>query len=108
MTLPLMTSAYDAYTSGVKLVLILRKHDTKSDTVRHMRSRLLPVGSTIVGLSVDSCSNLSEWKSLIPCIAEKLEHFNSRDTGEVIYLRQGERFTHTYNKDEFESMIGAL
>ena len=91
-------------------MLILTKNAEKSENVKNLRQRLLPLGSTIVGINVEKCENLDNWKETIPYLSEKIEDFNLRadSSPENIYLRQGQRFTHSCDKDEFENIISEL
>ncbi|CAG7836894.1 unnamed protein product [Allacma fusca] len=123
MSLPLMTSAYQAYSEGTKLILVMKKSDVSSNIVKHLRNRLLPLGSTMhlrnrllplgstmVVLDNEKISANDQWKTLIPCLVEKLEEFNnsSNNSNEAIYLKQGKSFTHTYSGDEFADLINTL
>jgi len=109
MSLPLMTAAFQALTTGPNVVLILRDGDVESDTLKQIRSRLLPLGSTVIGVNITAAeTNLSDWMSMLPYFSEKLEHFSSHKTDEIVYLKQGKKFTHSYNKSDFESLINAL
>ena len=106
----MMTTAYASYSAGAKLLLVLTKNTENSENVKNLRQRLLPLGSTILGLNVEKCTNLDDWKDAIPYLAEKIEDFSLRadSSPENIYLRQGQRFTHSCDKDEFENIISEL